>query len=520
MNLNLPVFQKYVRWIYSGVGISFLLWFLFVLFSRDFSIRGLDGAIADILGPISDWLSTLVFYEFTFLEAPVQIIVLWMALPMIILTVYFGFINFWGFRHAYDILRGKFLDPKAPGEVSQVQALATALSGTVGIGNIAGVAFAISVGGPGAALWMLMIGILAMAVKFAECTLAVKYRIYNEDGTVSGGPMYYLLNGLKNRGLPTLGVILAVLYAVLTLPSIIQWVQINQAFSQVSSVTGMENGLVFGLILAGVTGLVIIGGIKSIAKVTVRLVPLMAAIYFLAALVILFSNFSQIPDAVFTIFREAFDPQSVKGGIIGAIIIGMRRAVYSTEAGLGSSSIAHAAAKTREPVSEGYVGLMEPFIDVLIGSMTALLIVITGAYTFTHPVTGDPLGDIQMTSAAFATVFDWFPIILALAVLLFAFSTIISWSYYLEKVWTFLFGGTKRSIKIYKVVFILLLIPGAVLTPEKVFNLMDSIFFLLAIPNILGLYFMAPELKADLKDYLARLKAGKIPTAKTLAKKA
>ena len=514
MTLNLPVFQKYARWIFSGLGISLLLWFLIVLFSKDLSIEGLDSAFAAVLGPISDWLFALVFYEFSLNQTPIQVIVLWMALPMIILTVYFGFINFRGFGHAYDIIRGKFFDPKAPGEVSQAQALATALSGTVGIGNIAGVAFAISIGGPGAAFWMLLIGIMAMAVKFAECTLAVKYRIYNKDGTVSGGPMYYLSGGLKNRGWPTLGVILAVMYAAFTLPSIIQWVQINQAYSQFNAATGIDAKLFFGIFIAVLTGFVIIGGIKSIAKVTIRLVPLMAVIYLLASLVILFHQFTEIPAAISTIFLEAFDPQSVKGGIMGAIIIGMRRAIYSTEAGLGSSSIAHAAAKTKEPVSEGYVGLMEPFIDVMIGTITALIIVITGAYL------KEGLGDIQMTSYAFATVIEWFPIVLAVAVFLFAFSTIISWSYYLEKVWTFLFGGQKKSIIVFKTVFILMLIPGAVLTPEKVFNLMDSIFFLLAIPNIIGLYFMAPEIKADLKDYLARLKAGKIPMTNTVTKKA
>jgi len=283
-----------------------------------------------------------------------------------------------------------------------------------------------------------------------------------------------------------------------------------------NAATGVNQGLLFGITLAVMTGMVIIGGIKQIAKVTVRLVPLMAGIYLIAALVVVAMNFTAVPDAFLIIFQSAFSPDvhAVEGGIIGVIIVGMRRAVYSTEAGLGSSSIAHAAAKTREPVSEGLVGLMEPFIDTLIGMVTAIIIVLTGAYL------APGLDDIQITSLAFESVFSWFPWVLALAAFLFAFSTIISWSYYLEKVWTFLFGDTKRSVVIFKTVFCVLLIPGAVIPTANVIDIMDSFFFMLAVPNILGIYFMAPELKADMKDYFARLKAGKIPLAETVAKDA
>lgn len=505
MTLNLPKMQRAMRWIWAAIGTLLLVSFFIALFADGQGDRSLDSAVARVLGPVSDFLKARIFYKIPVLGVDVEAVVIWMALPVVVLTVYYGFINLRGLRHALDILKGHFADPKAPGDISQRQALATALSGTVGLGNIAGVAVAVAWGGPGAAFWLFVIGIGAMAVKFSECTLAVKYRYVNEDGSISGGPMYYLAAGLKNRGWPTLGAVLAIAYGMLTLPSINQWATINQAFSQISLVTGLESGLVFGLILAALTALVIIGGIKEIAMVTVRMVPLMAGLYLVAALAILIANFSEVPHAFAVIFFDAFDPKSVEGGIIGVIVIGMRRAVYSTEAGLGSSSIAHAAAKTREPVSEGFVGLTEPLIDVFIGSLTALIIVVTGAYLERD------LGDIQMTSYAFATVIDWFPYVLAAAVFLFAFSTIISWSYYLEKVWTFLFGGKRGSVITYKSVYIALIIPGAVLTPTQVFNLIDSIFFLLAVPNILGLYFMAPEIKADLKDYLARLKAGKIP---------
>lgn len=512
MELNIPKMQKAMRWIYAGIGIALLIAFIVALQTTAQADRSLDYAVARVLGPVSDFLKSIVFYSFPFMGTKVEAVVVWMALPIVILTVYYGFINVRGIRHAIDILKGHFADPKAPGDVSQVQALATALSGTVGLGNIAGVAIAVAWGGPGAAFWLFVIGIGAMAVKFTECTLAVKYRHTNEDGSISGGPMYYLAKGLKNRGLPTLGAVLAIAYGMLTLPSINQWATINQAYSQISLVTGLESGLVFGIILAFLTALVIIGGIKEIAAVTVRMVPLMAGVYLVSALAILGANLTEVPHAFAIIFIDAFDPQAIEGGLIGVIVIGMRRAVYSTEAGLGSSSIAHAAAKTREPVSEGFVGLTEPLIDVSIGSMTALIIVVTGAYQ-------QNLGDIQMTSYAFSTVFSWFPYLLAIAVFLFAFSTIISWSYYLEKVWTFLFGGKSGSVIAYKTIYILLIIPGAVLTPKQVFNLIDSIFFLLAVPNILGLFLMAPEIKADLKDYLARLKAGRIPRFDKAAKK-
>lgn len=467
----------------------------------------IGASIASFLGPISGILADFVFKEFQIGEVLIPWIVVWMALPMFFLTVYFGFINFKSFGIAKKILTGRYWDDKAEGEVSQFQALTTALSGTVGIGNIAGVAIAIGTGGPGATFWMIIIGLAAMSVKFAECTLGVKYREVHEDGTVSGGPMYYLKNGLKNRGLKKLGIALSISYVVFALPAILQWATVNQIHSQVSSATGLfaGNGLGFGIALAVMVGAVIIGGLHSIAYVTSKLVPAMVIVYLGAALVVLISNFSAIPDAFLTIFEHAFNPQAVGGGIIGVIIIGMRRAVYSTEAGLGTSSMVHAAAKTKEPVSEGMVGLMEPFIDtVVVSTITALVIVVSGAWQI------DGLNDIQLTSKAFETSISWFPWVLSLAVFLFGFSTIVSWAYYIEKVWEYIFGDSNISIKTYRVIYVLLLIPGAVLTAAQVFDIIDSLFFLMAIPNIIGLYIMAPEIKADLKSYLSRLKSGEI----------
>lgn len=470
---------------------------------------GVSGAVSGAVAAAIDAFNNAVFSTVAIGGTDVELIVIWLALPMLILTIYFGFINLRGFRIAWQVVSGRFKDEAAPGEVSQFQALSTALSGTVGLGNIAGVAIAIGMGGPGAAFWMAVIGLFAMSLKFAEVSLSVKYRRINQDGSVSGGPMYYLSRGLKARGLGKIGAILGWSYAIFALPSLLQIAQVNQAYSQISAVTGFNYPWVFGVLMAIGTAVVIIGGIGSIARVTSKLVPLMAFVYLGAAAFILISNAGALPDTFRLILSEAFNPRSAAAGsILAVFVIGMRRAVYSTEAGIGSATIAHAAAKTHEPISEGMVALMEPFIDtVVICSMTALVIIVTGVYKI------DGLNDIQMTSAAFNSVISGFDIVLAVAVLLFAFSTIVSWAYYTSKVWGFVFGETQRSMRTFQAIYCLALVPGAVLSMQQVFDIMDSIFFLMAVPNIIGLYLMAGELKRDLKGYLSRLKAGEIPMA-------
>lgn len=454
-------------------------------------------------------LEAFVFSNITVFGFEIAWIVAFLALPMLILTGYFMFINVTSFKRAWKIVRGDYHDETAPGEVTQFQALSTALSGTVGLGNIAGVAVAISTGGPGATFWMILIGFCAMSLKFAECTLGVKYRDVREDGTVAGGPMYYLERGLKARGWGKVGKALAWTYAILAVPTLLQVAQVNQSFEAISVVTGFTSEATkwgFGVFIAAATAVVIIGGIKSIAKVTARLVPAMAGIYILGALVIILGNVSAVPAAFGTIFSSAFSLEAGIGGIIGTIIIAMQRAVYSTEAGLGSATMAHAAAKTNEPVSEGMVALMEPFIDtVVVSTMTALVIVITGVY-----VGGTDVAGISLTSQAFGSVIAWFPWVLAIAAFLFGYSTIISWGYYSGKVWEFVFGGSSRSMMIFKVIFCAALIPGAVFSAGEVYALMDSMFFLMAVPNVIGIYIMAPELKRDLTSYLARLRSGEI----------
>lgn len=479
-----------------------------VLASEDQPVRG---AFFELIVAAIAGLEASVFATINLFGVEVEWIVVWMALPMIGLTFYFGFINLRSFGHVRRILRGDFKDDAAPGEVSQFQALSTALSGTVGLGNIAGAALAISIGGPGATFWMIVIGFCAMTLKFAECTLGVKYRDVHADGTVSGGPMYYLQKGLDKKGWPLLGKCLAWSYALFAIFTIGQLGQINQSYEAISSVTGFNSLSAqwgYGLFMAGLTAIVIVGGIRSIAKVTSTLVPVMAAIYIVAAVTIIFGHLEAVPGAIATIFHGAWTAEGVAGGLVGVLVVAMRRAVYSTEAGLGSASIAHSAAKTKEPVSEGLVALMEPFIDtVVISTMTALVIVITGVYAdMSGYAGGSSLVGVSMTSRAFGSVISWFPLVLALAAFLFAFSTIISWGYYCSKIWAYLFGGRKFSMTLFKFVYCFALIPGAVLSAAEVFAFLDSFFFLMAVPNVIGIYLMAPELKADLKDYLDRFK--------------
>ncbi|MEM7568375.1 MAG: alanine/glycine:cation symporter family protein [Pseudomonadota bacterium] len=467
-----------------------------------------DG-VGGLVGRLIDGFNNAVFATIDIAGTPVELIVLWLATPMVLMTFYFGFINLRGFKVAWQVVTGKFADPSAPGEVSQFQALTTALSGTVGLGNIAGVAIAIGMGGPGAAFWMAVIGLFAMSLKFTEVSLSVKYRRIAPDGTVSGGPMYYLSRGLAARGWRKTGLVLGWSYAVFALPSLLQIAQVNQAYSQINLVTGFSSPWIFGIVIGIATAIVIVGGIGGIARVTSKLVPLMAAVYLGGAFFILISNASALPGAIGLIIEEAFSPRAAAAGsILAVFVIGMRRAVYSTEAGIGSATIAHAAAKTHEPISEGMVALMEPFIDtVVICSITALVIVVTGVYADTS------LTDIQMTSAAFNSVISGFDIVLAVAVLLFAFSTIVSWAYYTSKVWGFVFGESALSIRTFQIIYCCALVPGAVLSMQQVFDIMDSIFFLMAVPNVLGIYLMAGELKGDLRSYLSRLKNGDIPLA-------
>lgn len=448
---------------------------------------------------LSSAIASVVFYSFHFQGVAIPVTVLWLITGAIVFTFYLNFINIRGFRHAIRVVRGDFAKKQDQGEISQFQALSAALSGTVGTGNIAGVAVAISLGGPGATFWMIVAGFLGMTTKFVECTLAVKYRQILPDGTVAGGPMYYIKAALEKYGLPRVGKLLAGFFAMACVFGSAGFVHVNQGFVQVKTVTGFDNAWAFGVVYALLVGLVIVGGIKSIARVTSKLVPLMCGIYLSAALVILALHWQDLPAAVWTIIHGAFAPEAAYGGVIGVLIQGFRRAAYSNEAGIGSSPIAHAAARTNEPVSEGFVGLLEPFIDtVVICTISALVIIVTGTYLQTG------LDGVQISSAAFASVFSWFPWVLMVALLLFGYSTVVSWAYYGQKGWGFLFGENKTSISTYKVLICIVVAMGAVPNVLAVFDFIDSMIFLMAVPNILALYLLLPEVKADLKAYLAK----------------
>ncbi|MBF45511.1 MAG: amino acid carrier protein [Flavobacteriales bacterium] len=475
--------------------------------------KNLGDRINDFFVPIVDVIAMFIFWDpiaamgFD-IGTSIPIVVVWLVFGALFFTLKMNFINVRAFKHAIDLVRGKFDDPNDEGEVSHFQALATALSATVGLGNIAGVAVAITVGGPGATFWMIIAGLLGMSSKFVECTLGVKYRVVNKNGEVSGGPMYYLKHGLAKYGYGNIGKVLAVLFAILCIGGSFgggNMFQANQAYAQLSGQFPMlsGNGPMFGFLLAILVGTVIIGGIKSIARVTEKIVPFMAVLYVAAALVILAVNFSEIGNAFAMIFKGAFAPSAAFGGFIGVIIQGFRRAAFSNEAGVGSASIAHSATKTNEPVSEGIVSLLEPFIDtVVICTMTALVIIVTGM----SGVQG--IEGAQLTSQAFESVISWFPYVLVIAIFLFAFSTMISWSYYGLKSWTYLFGSSKKSELIYKLIFLIFIIIGSSVKLGAVLDFSDMMILAMAFPNILGLLILSGEVKLDLKIYLDKVKNG------------
>ena len=494
----------------------------------------------------------------------------------VFLTIYFKFINLRGFGIAFRTVRGKYTEKDAPGQITHFQALSAALSATVGLGNIGGVAIAVGVGGPGATFWMILMGLCGMTTKFAECTLGVKYRRIQKDGKVKGGAMYYLRDGFKEIGMGPIGTVLAILFAIFVIGGAFgagNMYQSNQAFSQLSnSMAGGElNPYVFGSVLAVLVGLVIIGGIVWIARVTAFLVPFMCGIYMLAALVIILTNLGDVVPAISTILSSAFSNEAVTGGLIGVLIQGIRRAAFSNEAGLGSAPIAHSAVKTNRPASEGFVALLEPFVDtVVVCTMTALVIVITGTWQvsgeinkedinlvtapgstevvqpldqgqYVHlreskegfaevinlvssdfetvePVSGwvdsAAVGDkkgVPVTSMAFGSKISWFPIILTIAVVMFAFSTMISWSYYGQQGVMYLFSfldedKIKIPVVIYKVIFCGLVVVGATASLTNVLNLSDAMIFAMVIPNLIGLYFLLPVVSRETKSYLEHVK--------------
>jgi len=475
-------------------------------------LSALDGLFQRFLvAPIS----SVIFFDLAFWddgqpgETKLPIVVVWLSFAALFFTLRFRFVNLRGFRHGIEVLRGRYARAGEVGEISPFQALSAALSATVGLGNIAGVAVAVSVGGPGAVFWMVLAGFLGMSSKFAEVTLAQRYRVRRSDGHVSGGGMHYLHIGLAELGFPRFGKVLAMVFAVMCIGGSLgggNMFQANQSFAQFANVfpafRGTEGAVLFGGFLAFITGLVIIGGIKRIGQVASRLVPVMCLVYLGTGLVILGLHASELPAAFGTIIGQAFAPDAAWGGALGVMVQGFRRAAFSNEAGCGSAPIAHSAATTNEPVRQGMVALLEPFIDtVIVCHVTGLVLVVTGAYT--HP---DAAGGIATTSWAFESVFPIFKYVLALAAFLFAFSTMISWSYYGEQCWAHLFGV--GSLLTYKLVFLAFTWAGAVFAAQAVLDFGDLMILGMAFPNLIGVVLMSGKVKTLMDDYFARLRAG------------
>jgi AGCS family alanine or glycine:cation symporter len=478
----------------------------------------MDGADR-LMGIVNGWIAAAFFFDVIFWNDAQRLpfIVLWLVVGAIFLTLRMGFINIRAFRHAIQVTRGRFTDPNEPGDVSHFAALSTALSATVGLGNIAGVAIAITLGGPGATFWMIVAGLIGMTTKFTECTLGQMYREVRHDGHVLGGPVQYLSKGFAERGMPGTGRFLAVFFAILCIGGSLgggNAFQVNQSMNAIQeTIPWLATApWAYGLGMTVLVGIVIIGGIQRIAHVADTIVPLMATIYFAAALTVILSSLDQVPAALAAIFTQAFAPDALYGGFVGTLVTGFQRAAFSNEAGAGSASIAHAAARTKYPVREGIVALLEPFIDtVVICTMTALVINISGAYN--NPAYADLITGARgaaLTSRAFGEHIAWFPYVLSASVFLFAFSTMISWSYYGERCSVWLFGDA--SSKYFKALFLLFVFLGSIITSTNVLDFGDLMILGMALPNLVGVYLLHGKVRTALGTYWASYKAGELQT--------
>lgn len=469
----------------------------------------------DLFGLVNGILAQVLFFDVMPGEAKFPFIVAWLLVGAVYFTFRMGFINLRMFRHAYHILRGRYQVPGAQGEVSSFQALTAALSATVGLGNIAGVAIAVSYGGPGATFWMIVAGLLGMTAKFTEATLAQTYREIRPDGRMMGGAMEYLSRGLAEKGWARTGRGLAILFCVLTIGASLgggNAFQVSQSLTAVKQQVPIfaELPWLYGVIIGLLVGIVIIGGIRRIARTAETIVPVMVAVYLLACIWIILAHAAEVPAVLALIVTEAFNLEAGIGGLMGVIVQGFQRAAFSSEAGLGSAAIAHAAARVAYPVRQGIVALMEPFIDtVVICTMTALVIVITGVYNdaqYAELVKAKE--GAALTSVAFGSVISWFPVILSISVVLFAYSTMIAWSYYGERCWAFLFG--ERSSIVYRVIFVLFIIVGSVTSATNILDFSDLMLLSMALPNLIGLYVLQDKVRDALREYIAQLHSGEL----------
>ena len=464
-------------------------------------------ALDNTLSTIVSWLASVILFDF---GMGVPLVVAVLLIGGVYYSFYFGWYSIRAFRHAIDVIRGVYDDPNDPGEISHFKALTSALSATIGLGNIAGVAVAIGTGGPGALVWMIITAIFGMSSKLASCTLAIMYREIQSDGRVTGGPMYYLEKGLALKGQVKLGRGLAILFAILCIGGSLgggNMFQSNQTLEALSSVSPFfsEYNWVFGILLASLVGSVIIGGIRRIAEVTSRVVPVMCMAYVISALYIIISNIDRIPETIVLIASQALSGDAVYGGVLGIMIIGITRAAFSNEAGIGSAAIAHSAAKTEEAAREGIVSMIGPFIDtVVICSLTALVVLLTGAYN-------DPTlagKGTAMTVSAFGSAIPGAQFVLAVVVCLFAYSTMISWEYYGERAWEYLFGI--KYLIVFRIIFVAFVFLGAVTELSNVINFSDLMILSMAFPNIIGGVLLSPQIKTCLTVYWQAYKSGQM----------
>lgn len=489
--------------------------FLGGLWCLPLSAHAAEATLDAWFGAINGFLAQIIFFD-VFPGAPsMPLIVAWLIAAAVFLTLRFRFVNLRMMRHAYGVIRGRYRTTDDRGEVSPFQALSTALSATVGLGNIAGVAIAISIGGPGATFWMIVAGFLGMSTKFTEASLAQMYRVVRPDGKLMGGAMEYLSRGLAEKGAPRTGRVLAILFALFTILGSLgagSAFQVSQSMGAVQAQIPFfrELPIAYGILMAVAVGLVIIGGLRRIAHVAEAVVPSMVLIYVGACLWIIFSHATQLPDVLLKIVVEAFSPIAVAGGMVGVVVQGFKRAVFSSEAGLGSAAIAHSTASVKYPVRQGLVALYEPFIDtVVICTMTALVIIITGVYDAPEYAAIRAASEgATLTSMAFATVSDWFPLLLALSVVLFAYSTAISWSYYGERCWVYVFG--ERYSIVYKVVFIAFVLIASVASASALVDFTDLLVLSMAFPNLVGLYVLSGKVKQALAEYEDKLARGEL----------
>ncbi|MDX8388866.1 MAG: alanine/glycine:cation symporter family protein [Mariprofundaceae bacterium] len=473
--------------------------------------NGADAFFANINGQ----MASVLFFDVMPGAADMPFIVAWLIVGAVYLTCRFGFINIRMMGHAFQVLRGRYSSPEDKGDVSSFQALTTALSATVGLGNIAGVAIAIGIGGPGATLWMIVAGFFGMTTKFTEVTLGQMYREFRPDGRVLGGAMEYLSKGFAERGMASTGKFLAILFAILCIGGSLgagNLFQVSQSMGAVQNEVTFfkEYPLAYGVMMAIAVGVVIIGGIRRIAHTAEAIVPTMVLIYLIACLWILISHISELPAAITLIVTEAFNPTAVAGGMIGVLVQGFKRAAFSSEAGIGSAAIAHSAAAVKYPVRQGFVALYEPFIDtIVICTMTALVIVITGVYNAPeHAALVEASKGAALTSVAFGSVISWFPMVLAVAVVLFAYSTMISWSYYGERCWTYIFG--ERYSMVFRIIFVLFVMLASVVSAGNILDFSDLLILSMALPNLIALYLLQGKVSTALKTYMQKLKSGEL----------